>query len=222
MKSQEVRIYLLAFICLGVLVTLGKLIIDPEAGNRKVSEFTFPSDVPLVGAKMLESKPLIDTVIQQPRQYDSVISGRRYRYTKNGITFNIEMRYVVGTLGNVEGFITKNPNRKVFQSIRKEQGIGFYGLFVSQDKAYLTSCINSHGGSTVTTEQFLQNQRSYDFNLSRLKPWLFGQQSLTGRRCLWAYLSTPLKNGDSNFTYQVLEKAWFFLYHWWSLHFPQH
>ncbi|MBO3458905.1 cyanoexosortase A system-associated protein [Aetokthonos hydrillicola Thurmond2011] len=222
MKWQKIRMLLLALTCIGVLANLGKLIVEPEAGNHKVTEFNFPTDVPLIGSKMLESKPLIDTVIQQPRKYDSVISGRVYHYTQNGISLNIEMRYVLGTLGNVEGFITQKPDGKLFQSIRKQQGIGFYGLFVAQNKAYLTSCINSRGGSTVTIEQFLQNRRSYDLDLSRLQPWLFGQQSLTDRRCLWAHLSTPLNKANSNSAYQVLEKAWFFWYRWWSLHFPQH
>jgi cyanosortase A-associated protein len=222
MKWQQIRLFLLAITFIQIFLTLGKLTLDPETANRKVSQFIFPEYVPLFEAKMLESKPLEGTVIQQPREYDSVVSGRIYRYNQNGVPVDIEMRYVLGTLGSIEGFLKQKTTGKIFQNIRKQQEIGFYSLFVYQNKAYLTSCINSHGGSTVTTEQFLRNRRTYDLYFSRLKPWLFGEQSLTDRRCLWAYLSTPLNNADSNSAYQVLEKAWFFWYRWWTLHFPQH
>lgn len=225
-RGQQVRMPLIAVTFVGVLFTLLRLILDPNAGNHKVTPFAFPPDVPLPEGQLLESQPLTDTVAQLPRQYNAVIAGRYYRYSQNGIPLDIEMRYVVGTLGDVESFIRNYaamhlPPGQVFQALRQQEGVGFYGVFVHQGRAYLSTCINSHGGSTVTMEQFLHNRHTYDFRFSRLLPWLLGQESLRDRRCLWVHLSTPLNQADSKSAYTVLEKAWFSWYRWWSPRFPK-
>lgn len=223
---QQVRTPLIAATFVGVIFTVGRLIIDPNAVHQKVNSFTFPSEVPLHEGQLRESQPLMDTVAQLPRQYNAAIAGRYYRYTQKGVFLDLEMRYMVGTLGDVESFI-KNytaihlPSGQVFQTLRQQEGVGFYGLFVYQNRAYLSTCINPNGGSTVTTEQFLHNRHTYDLRFSRLLPWFLGQESLRDRRCLWVHLSTPLKNADSLSAYLVLEKAWFYWYSWWMLHFPK-
>lgn len=225
MKWLEMRNKLLCLTCAGVFFTIGKLSFDPKAANRQVAAFTFPETIPLTEGKISESKPLTNIVIQQPRKYEAIIAARHYHYTQNGVPLDIDMQYIVGTLGNVEQIVetyvgVNLPPGKLFQDLRQKQGIGFYGMFVYQNKAYLSSCINARGGSTVTTKQFVRNRRSYDISLNRLQPWLLGDESLLDRRCLSANLSTPVNNGDSKSAYQVLEKAWFPWYNWWSSHFP--
>ncbi len=222
-----IRISLLAVTCIGVFFTLEKLIFDADAASHKVSNFVFPASVLLTDGKILESQLLIDKVVQESRKYDTVISGRRYRYRYNSIPLDVEMRYVVGTSGNVEGLIKNNttinlPSGKVFQTVRQQLGIGYYGLFTYQNKAYLSSCINSQGDSTVTTEQFLHNGYIYNIRFNRLLLWLLGEQSLLERRCLWAHLSINVNNADYQSAYHLLEKAWLSCYRWWSPRFPKH
>lgn len=225
-RWQQIRTPLIVAAFIGVLCTQGRLIVDPDAVHHKVTSFTFPPYIPLPEGQLLESKLLSNQVTQLPRQYDAAISGRYYHYIQNGISLDIEMRYVVGTLGDVDSFFRnytaiRLPPGQVFQSLRQHQGVGFYSLFVHQGKAYLSACINPHGDSTVTTEQFLYNRHTYDLRFSRLLPWLLGEESLRDRRCLWVHLSTPLNNADSTLAYTVLEKAWFSWSQWWVSHFPK-
>jgi cyanosortase A-associated protein len=226
-KTEQIRIALLAITCFGVLFTTVKLMLDPDAANRKVNNFVFPTNVLLADGEILESQLLTDTVVQEPKKYDAAIAGRLYRYRYDSIPLDIEMRYIIGTLGNVEGFIKnkttiKLPTGKIFQKELYQEGIGYYGLFTYQNKAYLSSCINPQGESTVSTKQFLKNRDTYNIHLNRLLPWLLGKQSLVDRRCLWAHLSTPSNNVDDKIAYKTLEKAWFSFYRWWSPRFPKH
>jgi cyanosortase A-associated protein len=226
-KPDKIRIILLAVTCFGVLCTIGKLILDADAASRQVSNFAFPANVLLKDGQIVESQLLTDSAIQEQKKYDATIAGRRYRYRYDSILLDIEMRYIIGTLGNVEEFIKNNttinlPPSKLFKTVRYQEGIGYYGLFIYQNKAYLSSCINPQGNSTVSTKQFFNNRNIYNIRLNRLLPWLLGEQSFFDRRCLWAHLSTPINDSDYQTTYKVLEKAWFACYLWWNPRFPKH
>lgn len=223
--SEEIRTKFLVLTCLGVFFTIGKLSFDSNAANRTVKEYAFPTYVPLTGDKILESDQL-PTTIQQPKQYESIIASRHYRYLQNGIPLDINIHYVVGTLGNVAKFVKEDnkiniPEDKIFKYINTTQNLGFYGTFVYRNQAYLSSCINSRGGSTVTPEQFIKNRYRYDLNLNHFQSWLFGNESLLDRRCLLVNLSTPINKTNPISSYQFLEKAWFSCYKWWSSHFPE-
>ncbi len=109
------------------------------------------------------------------------------------------MRYMVKTHGNVKSFIEKYYSLPLSSGqptlvLRQQANTGFYNLFTYQQRAYLSTCINSRGGSTVTAPQFRRNRLIYDMRLGRLFPWLVGQGTIRDRRCLWAHLSVPLKN----------------------------
>jgi cyanosortase A-associated protein len=225
--SKLTREKLLLLTSISIFLTLAKLIFDSDAANRQVSEFTFPANINLAPAKILASEPLTDITMQQPRQYDAVIAGRYYRYSQNSIPIDIEMRYIVGTLGNVDGFIDQYANQKIsnkqlFQKKNYQPGMGYYSLFVSDNRAYLNSCINPQGESTFTTKQFLHNRNTQDISFHRFLPWLIGKHSLLDRRCLWANLSTPVNNNDYQSAYKALESKWLNWYQWWYNHFPRH
>ncbi|MDJ0796873.1 MAG: cyanoexosortase A system-associated protein [Calothrix sp. MO_167.B12] len=225
--STKIRISLLALTFFSVFISFCKLKTDANAANRQVTQFIFPSQLQLMEGQIIESKLLKENAIQQRKQYDSVITGNYYRYYYKGLYYDVEMRYVVGTLGNVEGLISNLtkinlPAGKIFKNIKNHDQAGFYSLFTYENKAYLSSCINPRGASTVSPEQFLRNRRKYDLRTNRFLPWFSGRESLIDRRCLWAHLSTPLKHDNSQFTYQLLEKVWLNWYQLWSNKFPQH
>ncbi len=228
---KSTRISFLSFTLFGVLLVLTKSILFPASSNRTVTAFVFPSVVPLNGWQPLASNPLVTQryatescrgCVKQAQANKQVnnLSGRQYQYIQNNLSLNIEMRYLVNTVGDVQEYIKQNTNIPLAKvTPRQQTGIGYYNLFTDRGKAYLSTCINPRGGSTVTDRQFKQNRNTYDLQ-SRIVPWLLGQQELKDNRCLWAHISTPLKGTTPDHTYQVLETAFVSWYQWWSPRFP--
>lgn len=217
---KQLRVPLLAATLGGVLLILGKSVFDPTVGSP--SSFAFSPAVPLPGWQLLASSPLAAKTVNQP----DLLAGRRYQYIQSGLLLDIEMRYLVSTDGDVKTFVqgyTSPPSssNNLAQILRQREQAGLYSLFVHQKRAYLSTCINPRGGSTVTHEQFMQNRSTYDMRFSRLLPWLLGQEDLRDLRCLWAHLSIPLNRASPEHAYQVLENAWFSWYQWWSPRFPK-
>ena len=228
---KSTRISFLSVTLFGVLLVLTKSILFPASSNRTVTAFVFPSVVPLNGWQPLASHPLgtqssttksCRGCVKQAQTNKQVnyLSGRQYQYIQNNLSLNIEMRYVVNTVGDVQEYIKQNtniPSAKV--TPRQQTGIGYYNLFTDRGKAYLSTCINPRGGTTVTDRQFKQNRNTYDLQ-SRIVPWLLGQKELKDNRCLWTHISTPLKGTTPDDTYQVLETAFVSWYQWWYPRFP--
>lgn len=214
---KNIRLSFLAVTTIGVFLVLAKSILIPAEDKRTASAFVFPNTLPLAEWQSLPSKRLVPQ--SQRLKY---LSGRKYEYIQNDLALNIEMRYVDNTVGDVKEYIKqeKLPLSKVMQ--RQQTGIGFYNLFTYQEKAYLSSCINPRGGTTVTDRQFKQNRNTYDVQLNRVLPWLLGQQNLKDNRCLWTHLSVPLKHTTPDHAYQKLETAFFSWYQWWEPRFPKY
>lgn len=218
---------LIALTFIGVFLTLCRFSLDPTAGKRPVTAFAFPQAVPLPEWQLLESSSSAKPTAKPSNLYEAVLASRKYRYQQNNQQMEIEMRYLAGTLGNLQGYLMDYASIQVqdsqlLQNLRQQQGVGFYSLFVNQGRAHLNACINPRGGSTVTMAQFLANRQAKDLQLQRLIPWLLGEESLRDRRCLWVNLSVPLSQESVETTYPILEKAWASWYQWWSPRFPQH
>ncbi|MEB3336720.1 MAG: cyanoexosortase A system-associated protein [Leptolyngbyaceae bacterium] len=243
LKTQNLypslRILLLAATFAGAVVVLGKSIFSPPTASNTYKPYTFPQTVPLKDWQFVASKPLSNLPVSPKSSpddtskipYDVSLASQEYRYLRDGLPLTIEMRYIVGTLGDLKNFIRnytsirldskQSDDRKLFESIRYQKGVGFYGLFTHQQRAYLSSCINSRGESTVTFEQFLANRNQHDIRWHRFLPVLVGQESLRDRRCLWAHLSVPLNSSSPEQSYQILENAWAIWYSVKDLSFPK-
>ncbi len=219
MYWKPLRIFLLALTFSSVLTVVGKSLLysNPEKGPS--ADFNFPPDLPLTEWQPLESESLED------KKTSNVVSARRYRYQhpQNELSLDIEMRYVLDTDGNIKTLLNKHLDSETYPdklTIRHQEGIGFYGIAATTERAYLSSCINPYGGSTVTAEQFRNNRNTYDLQISRLVPWLLGQQELRDFRCLWTLVSMPLEGTTADQAYPVLENAWVSWYAWWQPRFP--
>ncbi|WP_336604386.1 cyanoexosortase A system-associated protein [Tolypothrix bouteillei] len=142
-----------------------------------------------------------------------------YQYIQNNLPLDIEMSYV--TEGNVPVFLKNFTSISSSAVLRQQEGIGYYGLGVNQNRAYLSACINPYGNSTFTEEQFNQNRFHYEMRPQHILSWLIGQRQLQHKRCLWAHLSIPLNNSSPEAAYEVLENVWFSWYQWWRPRFTQ-
>lgn len=215
---EKLRLSLLAVIFGSVFCVLGKTIIEPTTGNNTVASFIFPPTVPLPEWQPLKSRPLAVTPIGDSPN----LSGRQYQYIQNDLTLDIEMRYLINTIGHVQFFIRSLPQfpGQLTLASRHREGLGYYYLFAYEQRAYLSTCINSRGDTTVSEAQFLRNRYLYDMQFGRLLLWLLNRGSFQDKRCLWAHFSIPVKNSAED-TYKNLEKAWEDWYRWWQPRFPQ-
>ncbi len=216
------RILFLTIIFGSVLLVLGTLIlINPNTTNYTAAPSVLPPEVSLPGWQPVASRPLTSNITKNPK----FIFGRQYQYMRNSLPLELEMRYIADTDGDImfflQTFTSIPPTAALMSNMYRQEGIGFYSLFANQGKAYLSTCINPRGSTTVTAQQFMQNRNSHDLKLERVLPWLFGQEQLRDPRCLWANLSIPVKDASSEQAYQILKNTWFSIYPWWQQRFPK-
>lgn len=215
---KTVRIWLLTALFIGVLCVLVKSILFSHTTQSAATPFVFPTSVPLPQWQLLDSLPL--KITDDP----TFLASRRYRYQQNRNSLNIDMHYIVNSSGDVQDFVKKHIFAQKATApllIRETSGVGFHALFTYQGNAFLSSCINPRGGSTVTFDQFRENRNSYDMQPGRLLLWLLGIQPLRDFRCMWNVLSVPLKTAQPEEVYPILESTWLSWYSWWETRFPR-
>lgn len=201
--NQTLRIPFLAFTFSSIVLVLAKVIFSPGYDKKAVTPFIFPEQVPLSKWQLKTSKSLPEP----PQKDDNLISQRGYQYIQQDLPLDIEMRYVKAV--DVKSLLKNYTQISSAADVRQQKGVGYYGVGVKNQRAYLSACINQ-GGSTFTSRQFTENQPQQRWE--RLLPWLLGQEGLEDKRCLWAHLSVPLKDSSPEATYKVLENAWFSWY----------
>jgi cyanosortase A-associated protein len=218
-----------------IILTLGTIAINPNLGRKSPQKAEFESEIDLSGWELTNSDSFAlpkrkdespEGIIKHRQLYGFFAGGHEYDYQKNDYELNIKTLYVLGSIGGIHQFILDEnnqplPRQKGFIELREKEGIGYYGLFKTEEKAHLIACINSTGKTTVTSKQFFLNRKEHNLQLTRMFSWLMGQESLVDRRCLWNHLSLPLNDQTPESLYPILEEAWFSWYQQWDNNFPQ-
>jgi cyanosortase A-associated protein len=212
---KKLRIPILSVTFASTLLVLGKVIFPPNQNKSTIATFVFPKEVPLSEWELVSTLP-----IPMPTQPNpELIAAHHYRYIQKNQHLDIKMRYL--TLFDVNELIKNYTSISSPPIVRQREAIGYYGLGIDGEKAYLSACINPWGGSTFTGEQFQQNQYWSDLEPQRVLSWLIGNERTKDNRCLWAHLSVPLKDSSKETAYQILESAWVNWYQWWLPRFPK-
>jgi cyanosortase A-associated protein len=207
----------LMFFCT-VLVT-ARAIFDPNVD--KTTPFVFP-EMALVESKPLE-KQAIATKSLQPKYWHD-LEGYQYNYLFKDQSFNIKIHYLTATDGNIQTYLDRyrlDDQKVKIKLTEKQSPLGFYSLFEHEKTAYLSSCINSRGSSTITRSQFFANRNTYDLRLNRLLPVVLGIEDPRDTRCLWVTVSTPIETRSIASVHQQLETVWHEVYAWWMPRFPK-
>ncbi|AFZ06353.1 hypothetical protein Osc7112_1869 [Oscillatoria nigro-viridis PCC 7112] len=214
---KPVRLSLLAVTLGGVLLVAGKLVFYPSDGKKVATPFEFPESVPLADWKLNKSAPI------ELSDNSEFKAARKYEYQKNSMALEIEMRYAVNTIGDVEGMMKGHTVLKSYPgklALANTQGAGFHGILQQQNRLYLSSCINPRGSATVTSQQFRYNRNTRDWQPNRILFWLLGRGNIQDRRCLWTQMSVPLDKKTPEDAKKILENAWVSWYEWWQPRFP--
>lgn len=217
---QNSRIFSLAIASIFIVATLGKLaVIQPK---DTTNNFIFPLEISLPGWQISKSSSPVSSV-SNASQAPNFISGRGYQYVKNNLNLDIDIQYISGGSGDVREY-TKIylgiPHETNF-SMRKHESIGYYYQFSFKKRAYLSTCINPHGSSTINPQQFKKARFSSKTWPNHILPILLGQESFWDDRCLWVQLSVPSDKLSTQQAYQTLDSAFVPWFHWWSKNYPK-
>lgn len=214
---KGVRLAFLIIIFSSIFATFTKILWSPK--QEPVNQFpplNFPNFIPLSEWEFQGSQtlPIINS--------QTIKSAHRYQYQKEKIVLDIEMRYLVNTDAHLPDLIKSHSQTKNFTPrfvVKSYPSIGYYGLFLDQGRAYLSSCINPRGETTVNHDQSNYNRYHY-LTIDRIIPWLFGRGRIDDRRCLWTQMSFPLDKMSPDVANPLLEKTWVIWYQWWFPRFP--
>ncbi len=212
MHQKNFRLTLLILTFSSTILLLGKVICFPVSTKSNLTSFVFPEKIPLPPWQQATTSLILQPA---PKKFE-VTSQKSYRYIQNQLPIDIEIRYLAN--GDVPFFIKTFTNISTSTSVRQRKEIGFYGIGIDRQRAYLSACINPQGNSTFTMEQF--NQNLYNLDSKHILSWLQGRRNLKDRRCLWTHFSMTLDNAAPETAYQTLEDAWFSWYRWWRTQFP--
>jgi cyanosortase A-associated protein len=212
-RCEFFRLSLLSTTAISVFLVLLKSLISPSY-TTKVADLDFPESISLKEWQQLNTS----FINNKNNNYPEEISAKHYRYIRNNLPLDIEMRYLASSDGNVQKIFKRYNHLGAAQLstiVRQQPSIGFYGLLTHQNKASLTACINPQRNSTFKAEQFVQNQMNLNVLSNRFLPWLLAGESLRDRRCLWVNLSITLTDSSQQKAYLTLEKAWVDWYQYW-------
>jgi cyanosortase A-associated protein len=227
-QNHKFRFGLLIVLVTSSLLILGRSLIDGNIGQP--TPFMFPEQIDLKQDSIKISVSQTSENINDAKEFHKrpkFLFGRHYQYLFDDILIDIDLRYVIGTEGQILEILSnlrdiKPSEQELEKNLVRKAPIGYYLTFTHQNRAYLTACINPRGISTVTQEQFNDNASDHAMDRDVIISWLLGQRDLRDRRCLWTLMSTPITtNSDLNATNQKLEKMWISWYEWWKPRFPE-
>lgn len=229
---NQLQTGVLAITWLGITMLTIYAWFSPTASKREVKAFSFPTQIFLDSWQLVKTKSLpldkLKTIPQEDLSEanllgDRILAARQYNYLYDGIPLEIQMRYIVGTRGNVLQLINRQTDLSGSildqTELKKIPQVGYHLFYRDRDKAYFSTCINSRGYTTATAEQFSQN-RYRQIKPDLVLSWLQGKDSFRDLRCLWIQISIPIQESSLKNTNQILTKAWIDWYSWWQPRFP--
>lgn len=236
--ENKLRNSFLATISIGITLVTVYAIANPHIGNRQVADFEFPHEIPLGNWQQLSSESLaVPTELDEHQE--SIKSAQRYSYRKDELDLVVEIRYLVGTRGNIANlwaeYFPLSPTIIARQRVKKITGIGSYLLVEVENSkqqhkqqktyvSYLSSCLTPFGYSIAEQKEFTMVLNRVRLTPKLLWNWLWGTDSIRDRRCLWINLVIATQNqGLDNLAHsqEHLEQAWLELNRWWNPRFPQ-
>lgn len=204
---------------LGIILVSGKVAFDSNLGQ--VPPYVFPDRVLLTQSSFVEGRSIEAKGLNK---YWEDLKGYEYSYQQEKQLFKVKVHYLPASDGDIAEHLAGygiNHQQAVVNPSQHQGQSGFYSLYEYEKMAYLSSCINPKGPSTVTREQFFANRNAYDLKVERLLPVVLGVEDLRDSRCLWVTISTPIEKKPLPVVHQQLESIWQEVYAWWMPNFPK-
>ncbi|WP_353932503.1 cyanoexosortase A system-associated protein [Okeanomitos corallinicola TIOX110] len=209
LEIEPKRVIFLTTTWLGIILTFFYLTVSKKTIGTNI----FSEQIAVENWQQIKAQSLGKQKYDIPDDNKHFLSdaGHNYTYYQKNQEMQIQMRYVVNTRGEINPFllqINQELKEKANQIIEYLPEVGYYSLYNDGKQAYLTSCINPRGGSTVNSSQFMKNRYNYDININRIIPWILGKDFLRDDRCIWTQISLPLNDKVATEIYPMLKLVW--------------
>jgi cyanosortase A-associated protein len=224
MKSERLQLGLLAFLFSATALVLIKIWTGTLSLPQSAT-LLLPEQLNLDGWQFKSSRALPLPDKERLERITSLLRyGRLYQYRRREMPLIVELWTVENTNGDIAAYIDAYAQRPIAPGrqrpeLRYRSGIGFYGIIETENRRYLSSCINATGESTFSVSQFTQARFQRDLTLSQIANWMLGQKTLFKKQCLWSHFSIPNTNLETK-EISILEQTWFNWYRWWRSNDP--
>jgi cyanosortase A-associated protein len=216
-RWRKWQVFLLIPTILAVFAVMGRSVIDPSWGKQK--PLVFPQSLTLPNLALVNQSTISLTNNDDSRQPS--LPGSRYIYRQDAKSqIALEMFYWLYSDGSLEKILNlywQSPSKsriKLSQGKIRSNAHGSYFLYHHAGRAYLASCLNAIGGSTVTSAQFSHNRNTLDLQPQRWLSILLGIEDARDWRCLFTQLSTTTSSSSLPLNEKKLEENWeYFLQH---------
>ncbi|MBD2081335.1 cyanoexosortase A system-associated protein [Leptolyngbya sp. FACHB-17] len=204
-------------------LVLLKLVLTP-AQKPVPPSYTFPASIPLSRWQFAQASPIGQQKLYTPSLATSVddltVSGRHYRYLRNGQPINIEMRYLrnYSSVSDIVKDSTVEMER--IPLTPAQSSVGTHAVYQRSKQFFITGCIPATRETTITNGQLRNAQNRFDVLARRALPWFLGQVPLRDLRCLWVRMSTPITSTSTTSSEPELEQAWVEWVQWWQNNYP--
>ncbi|MCG9893276.1 MAG: hypothetical protein MH252_19665 [Thermosynechococcaceae cyanobacterium MS004] len=223
LKAKPLRTVGLMVLTVGVLSSLGKLLVQPQSLQNQSSR-QLPQTLQLSGWTGTQRSPLPRSEVST--RYDIVLDAQEYRFRQRSTALTVQLRYVFNTDGSLdtlqEKWVTgRSPVRPTTQTSEQITALGYHALSTAPKETVpekiqettLDTCLNPHGKTTITRRQFLETRLRHDLNPIHLMQWSIGQTPLLNKQCIWMRLilhSTPHRSSSalSEQLYQTLKELY--------------
>ena len=122
--------------------------------------------------------------------YRELFEGRKYRSSADKDSLDIEIYMIRDSRGETLKLVNQYSQTQLKPSdvvVKSNSEIGSYGLWISDNRTHLNTCIHSSGKTAFTPAEFSQLVNA-DLK-SRLLPWIFGLSDLRDWNCFWVNIS---------------------------------
>lgn len=155
---------------------------------------------PLIYAEKLLDNPAIAKAYLDEYQATGFLTPHQLK---------IERYSIVNRAVDVNELLRTHPQLrgKMLISETKSTQFGPYSRFAVNGQAYLSSCLNPEGPSSLTRQQFNLNRLRYDFLSIKFGEWLLSRAEIPDRRCVWVLASVPVGQSVEE-AYGVLDAVW--------------
>ncbi len=222
---KDFKVFCLIAVFTSTCIAISISIFTPNFKNRP--KFQFPNQISLTNWQFRSSNNL-DNVLKSASKNNAIAAKKYFYVSSTKDTLQIDALYIDGIVSlpkSLEILGLKYSSNSL--NIRYLKSVGYYALFVDQERAYLSACINPYGDTTVTEDQFINNR--YNTTSNRIGSYLLGVTNLRDHRCLFTTISMPLENpklvnqstNSLAKMHQKLEKAWTNWYQNWQDDFPK-